>query len=141
MPSERLHPRRGQVKLIVLVAIFVVAVAAAIWLWTRPGSKPDADAGRAVAETFLGDLREGRAPQAWDSTTAEFKSAQGKESFARSVRPLKFLKEPLDFVSVQEVAVGDQARSEFLFRAKTGETVRIVLGREDDQWKVDRWMK
>lgn len=140
MYPENILPRRGQAKLVVLLVLFVVLLLAALWLWSRPSSQPGLDAGQAVAESFLTELREGHVPQAWESTTAEFKSAQGKEAFARDVKPVKFLKDSLDFVSMQTVSVGDQPRSEYLFRAKSGETVRIVLGREDGAWKVDRWM-
>lgn len=134
-------PRRGQAKPVMLLVLFVVLLLVAFWLWSRPSSQPGLDAGQAIAESFLTELREGHVPQAWESSTAEFKSAQGKEAFTRDVKPLKFLKDPLDFVSVQTVSVGDQPRSEYLFRAKSGETVRIVLGRENGQWKVDRWMR
>lgn len=132
-------PRHGRSMLIVLVAILIVGVAALGWLWMRPSSQPNVAAGRSVAETFLRELAEGGADQAWQSTTAEFKSAQGKESFARDVKSLKFLKEPLEFVSVQTVTVGTQPRTEYLFRSSGGNTVRIVLNRENGHWKVDRW--
>ncbi len=141
MRPQTVFPRRGQAKLVVLLVLFVVLLVLAFWLWSRPSSQPGLDAGQAVAESFLTELREGHIPQAWESTTAEFKSAQGKEAFTREVKPVKFLKDAMDFVSVQTVSVGNQARSEYLFRAKSGETVRIVLGREDGNWKVDRWMR
>lgn len=141
MPILISADRNGRSKLIVLVAILLVAAAGAAWVWTRPSSQPSVDVGRAIAEKFLSDLQQGHPAEAWQSTTAEFKSAEGKESFLADVKPLKFLKEPLEFVSVQTVQVGDQSRPEYIYRAKTGETVRIVLGREDNQWKVDRWVR
>lgn len=132
-------PRHGRSMLIVLVVILIVAVAALGWLWMRPSSQPNLAAGRKIAEAFLQELGEGRADEAWQSTTAEFKSAQGKESFARDVKSLKFLKEPLEFVSVQTVSVGTQPRTEYLFRSSGGNTVRMILNRENGNWKVDRW--
>jgi hypothetical protein len=133
--------RHGSAKPIILVAVLIVAVAAAVWLWSRPASQPGVDAGRTIAETFLKHIQEGHPDQAWEGTTAEFKSAQGKESFVRELKPVKFLKEPLEFASVQTVTVQQQPRTEYSFRAKTGETVRVVLGREGNSWKVDRWSR
>jgi hypothetical protein len=119
----------------------VVALVAMLASLSGCGStQPSLDVGRGIAEKFLTDLRESRPEQAWQSTTAEFKSARGREAFVSDVQRLKFLFQPLDFVSVQEVIVQEQPRSEYLFRAKTGETVRIVIGQEDGQWKVDRWV-
>lgn len=141
MPFFSSVTRRGQTKTPVLVVVLLLSTGIAIWLWTRSDSQPALEAGRSVAEQFLEGLQQGHPDQAWESATAEFKSAQGKEAFVRDVKPVEFLQQPIDFVSVQTVAVGDQPRSEYLFRAKTGETVRIVLGQEDGAWKVDRWSK
>lgn len=131
----------GQNKFVVLVTLPFVLSGIAAWYWMSPSTQPTLDAGRAVAETFLKDLRESRPEQAWDSTTAEFKSAQGREAFQREVKPLSFLRQSLDFVSTQIVIVQEQPRNEYLFRAKTGETVRIVIGKENGQWKVNRWVR
>jgi hypothetical protein len=133
--------RRGAAKPAVLGVVLLLALGAAVWLWLRPGTQPGVDAGRSVAGDFLQSLQQGQPDQAWESTTAEFKSAQGKESFVRDVAPARFLRTPLEFVSVQTVSVGDEPRSEYLYRAATGETVRIVLGREAGAWKVDRWTR
>lgn len=131
----------SQNKLVALVALLLILAGVAGWLWMSPTTQPSLDAGRAVAEAFLTELRETRPDKAWDSTTAEFKSAQGREAFQRDVKPLEFLRQPLDFVSAQVVTVQEQPRTEYLFRAKTGETVRIVIGKDGGQWKVDRWVR
>jgi|GEM_PF-1443947 len=131
--------RRAWTKPVVLIVILMITALCAVYLWTRPASQPALDAGRQVADTFLTQLRDGRPEQAWTATTAEFKSAQGKESFVRQVKPVKYLKEPLIFVSVQTVQVGDSPRTEYLYQAATGENVRLVLGRDGQSWKVDRW--
>jgi hypothetical protein len=141
MRSNFASHRQGGIKLVVLVVILLIGLGVAIWIWTRPANQAKVDEGRSVAETFLGELQQGRPEAAWQSTTAEFKSDEGKESFVAAVKPVKFLKEPLEFVSVQTVQVGEMPRSEYLYRAKTGETVRIVLAREEGQWKVDRWLR
>ncbi len=131
--------RGGFARLTALIATLAAVFGIALWFWSRPPARPNVDQGREVAEAFLGKLREGQPDQAWETTTAEFKSAQGKESFVRKVKPLKFLKEPLNFVSLQAVAIGPEQRSEYLFQSAKGETIRIVLGREAGAWKVDRW--
>lgn len=131
----------SQNKLVVLVALLLVLAGLAAWLWMSPSTQPSLDTGRTVAEAFLTELRVSHPEKAWDSTTAEFKSAQGREAFQRELKPLTFLQQPLDFVSAQVVTVQEQPRTEYLFRAKTGETVRIVIGKEDGQWKVDRWVR
>ncbi len=141
MPFRSSAKRRGQAKTAVLVVTLLVTTAIAIWLWTRTGSQPAFEAGRSVGEEFLRALQHGHPDQAWESTTAEFKSAQGKEAFMRDVNSVKFLQQPLDFVSVQSVTVAEQPRTEYLFRGKTGETVRILLGLEDGEWKVDRCLR
>lgn len=132
--------RRGWIRQAVLASLAVLLLLTAGWLWWRPATQPDLDAGRSVSEAFLEMLRANQPADAWESTTAEFKSAQGKESFVRQCKTLKFLQTSCEFVSVQTVTIGNQPRTEHLFRTATGETVRIVLGREAGLWKVDRWV-
>lgn len=141
MPFLDSPSRSGQTKLIVLVTLLVVLSSAAAFLLFRPSTQPSLDGGRAVADAFLTELRDAHLDKAWESTTTEFKSAQGKEAFQQDVKPHTFLQSPLDFVSAQVVEVQDQPRSEYLFRSKTGQTVRIVIGKEGSQWKVDRWVR
>jgi hypothetical protein len=139
MRVGQLQHRRGTSRLIVLVAVLVVGTGMVAWFWIRPSTQPGADAGQAIAEAFLTDLHNGRAEQAWQSTTAEFKSAQGKESFIRSVKGTAATKEPFTFVSMQTVMIADQPRSEFVFRSESGKSARIVVGRDTGDWRVDRW--
>jgi hypothetical protein len=131
--------RRGHTRLVVLAILAVLVACWSAWYLLRPRGQPDADEGRSVAEQFLRRLEQGHAAEAWNSTTAEFKSARGKEAFSGDVAARDYLRQRLDFVSVQSVQVGAQPRSEVLFRATGGQTVRIVLAREQGQWKVDRW--
>jgi hypothetical protein len=137
--AELRPARTGNARLGALGVVLVALLGAVGWYWSRPSTQPDFDEGRAVADAFLTAIREGRPEQAWASTTAEFKSAEGQESFLRLVRTKPFLKEPLSFVSLQEVSIQQQPRSEYLFReAQSAATVRIVIGREAADWKVDR---
>lgn len=132
------NPRSGWTRPALLAGVVVVSFMG-IWLWSRPAAQPSVDAGRAVVEEFLKQIREGHPDQAWEGTTAEFKSAQGKESFVRKLQPLTFLTEPLNFVSTATIKIGDQSRSEYLYQASKGESLRIVVSRESGEWRVDRW--
>ena len=133
--------RRGGARLPILIAVMVAAAIPAVWLWSRPSAQPGQEEGQLVVENFLRELREGSPEAAWTSTTAEFKSAQGRESFVRENKGEEFLKGPLDFVSMQTVTVQDQPRSEYVFRSSKGPRVRAVVSREEGAWKVDRWAK
>lgn len=132
------NPRAGWARPALLASVVIVSFIG-VWLWSRPAAQPSVDTGRAIAEEFLKQIREGHPDQAWEGTTAEFKSAQGKESFVRKLQPLTFLAEPLTFVSTETVKIGDQSRSEYLYQAAKGESLRIVVSRENGEWRVDRW--
>jgi hypothetical protein len=132
-------PRTGRTLLNVLIAILVVLAGLAGWYWMQPATQPDLDEGRTVADKFLSDVRGGQAGAAWESTTAEFKSADGREQFLALVKSKPVLSQPLEFISAQTVTVLEQPRTEYLFRdPKDGATVRLVLGNEAGVWKVDR---
>ena len=132
--------RSGRALLIVLVTILAIGLCGVIWLMTRPSTQPSPDEGQKIAESFLKQVVEGHPEQAWDSTTAEFKSAMGRESFVKQAKTTKSLAKPLQFVSMQVVTVQEQPRSEYLFRSVEGSEVRLVLGKDSGAWKVDRWM-
>jgi len=133
--------QRGASKLPVLIAILTVGVVALWWLWSGTSSQPDPSIGQNVATKFLKQLQQGQPDLAWDSTTAEFKSAQGKERFIREMKSHPLPKEPLEFVSTQTVEVQNSPRTEYLFRSASNNTVRILVGRDAGDWKVDRWTR
>lgn len=124
---------------IVLLAVLVI-IAGALFFWmSQSATHPSPDVGQKIADTFLTALRDGQADAAWQSTTAEFKSAQGREAFAQFVMKNNSLTQPLEFVSSQLVDIQDQPRSEFVYRVTANKTtIRIVIGRESNDWKVDR---
>lgn len=126
--------------LVVLIVLLVIGASAAVWLWSSAATQPSPDEGRQIAEKFLQHVREGRAAAAWDSTSAEFKSALGRESFVKEAKATAWLAKPVEFVSTNTVTVQDQPRSEYLFRSPEGKEIRLVLGNEAGTWKVDRWM-
>jgi hypothetical protein len=132
--------RTGFARIAVLVAVLVVLAIIVVWMWRgAPPSQPEIAEGRAVAEQFLALVRSGQPQQAWESTTAEFKSAEGRESFGRFVKKHAFLLKPLSFVSMQTVTLEDNPRSEFLYSSADGKgTVRLLVGNEGSVWRVDR---
>jgi hypothetical protein len=133
--------RRGAAAkpMLALLALLIMA-AAGVFLkfWMQPQTKPDVDVGRRVAEEFLAKLHDGQVGPAWDETTAEFKSIEGRESFIRSAAKAPVLKQELHFVSMQEVQVQKQPRAEYVFQAPDGKMVRVLIGYEAGGWKVDR---
>jgi hypothetical protein len=124
--------------LVVLAVAMLAAVGVGFRWWLRPPTQPDADVGRAVVEDFLKLVREGRAGEAWDAATAEFKSIEGRESFIRSTAKALILKQPLAFNSLQQVAVQKQPRTEYLYQSPDAKMVRVLVGYDGGAWKVDR---
>lgn len=131
--------RAGKAVLIALLAIFVVLGVAVVWVWRSPATQPDLAEGRAVTEAFLERIRAGKPQEAWESTTAEFKSAEGRESFVRYVKKNAILTKPLAFVSVQTVTAQGQPRAEYIYRSENpAGTVRLLAGNDQGSWRVDR---
>ncbi|QDU87721.1 hypothetical protein Pla175_10870 [Pirellulimonas nuda] len=138
MRNDRTASARQSIVLAV-AAVALVALAAVVYLRTRPAPIPSVDEGRPVVEQFLTSIRTGKGGEAWDTTTAEFKSLEGRESFVRSTRKQPLLKEELAFYSAQEVTVQDQPRREYIYQSpKSGTQARVLLGAEGGVWKVDR---
>jgi hypothetical protein len=123
----------------VLLAVFVVLAIAVSLVWRGRPAAPDLDAGRAAADQFLELIRVGKAAQAWESTTSEFKSFEGRESFVKNIKKHQELLKPATFVSVQEVMLQDSPRAEYVYRASDGRgTVRLLAGNERNSWRIDR---
>ena len=131
----------GNTTIVLVGVLCALAVVAAVVLWWRwaPVTQPTADVGQQVVDDFLKQLRDGQAAAAWQATTAEFKSALGREKFLTYVKERPYFKRPLAFVSMQTVRVQNQPRSEFVYRtADSKATVRILVGSEAGTWHVDR---
>jgi hypothetical protein len=133
--------RLGAVSRPLLIALAVVLAAGAVVgvrkLMEAP-THPALDVGRGVVEEFLKKIRDGHAGEAWDATTAEFKSFEGRESFMRSSAKAPILKEELHFTSTQQVMMKDQDRTEYLYQSPESKTVRVLVGYDGGAWKVDR---
>lgn len=123
-----------------VVVVLVIAIAGyfSIRQWFQPPTQPDVDVGRTVVEQFLSAVRKGNAGAAWDATSTEFKSVEGRESFIRKTKSMPILAEPLQFNSTQQVLVQDKPRTEYLFQSPKAKMVRVLLGYERGEWKVDR---
>ncbi|MGQ0636220.1 MAG: hypothetical protein ACT4QC_16525 [Planctomycetaceae bacterium] len=137
-------PRAGKATTVALLSIVILAAAGwAAWsAFGRSGPGLPPDDGRTIVEPFLDEVRGGKASHAWESTAAEFKSAMGRETFLRYVKGKPSLKQPAQFVSVQEVSVNGLPRTECAYRvdspASGKGTVRVLLARERGDWKVER---
>jgi hypothetical protein len=133
--------RKGAVSrgaLIALAIVLLIGLVGAGQYFIQAPTQPTPDVGRQTVDAFLSEVRAGKAGEAWDSTTAEFKSIEGRESFARSAAKAPILKEPLGFVSTQTVTVADQPRTEFIYQSGESKMVRVLVGYEGGSWKVDR---
>jgi len=123
---------------LVLVLALVAGGYLALRYFRKPPTQPSAEVGQTVAEDFLKKVRAGDPGKAWDSSTAEFKSIEGRESFIRKSKSTTVLKKQLQFVSSQQVMIQDEPRTEYLFQSPKAKVVRILVGHEQGNWKVDR---
>jgi hypothetical protein len=120
------------------VLIVLVGGYFAVKHWMKPPTQPPLDQGQVAAEAFLNEVRSDPG-KAWDASTVEFKSIEGRESFIRKAKSTPILKEPLKFNSTQTVTVQEHPRTELLYQSpKTGKSIRLLIGYEGGQWKVDR---
>jgi len=111
----------------------------ACWVWMRPALNPSIEEGRAVADAFLTGVRDGKTGDVWATTTPEFKSAEGRERFITRLKKNAWVRETMVYSSAQHVNVNGNERIEFVFTSdKSGKPVRLLVGRDQRQWKVDR---
>jgi hypothetical protein len=126
--------------LVALVAVLLLTGGYCLFkFFNRPPTQPTPEQGQAVVEAFLTLVRQGKAGEAWDSSTTEFKSIEGRESFIRKAKASPLLKENLKFNSMQKVSVSNSPRLEFLYQSPTkSKIVRVLVGYEAGAWKADR---
>ncbi len=126
------------------LVVAVIVVAGLVWYFFRASEPPPADeaVGRPVAERFLAELQAKRAGSAWDLTTAEFKSDEGRESFIRWAAQRPVLTSPLEFQEYRLTDFNGLKRAECVYRPPAGSKintqVRIAVGQEFGEWKVER---
>jgi hypothetical protein len=135
--SNWLGPVLGGLLLLVLL-VFVLR-----YILKRPVPQSPPDIGQEVAELFLKQLREGAADLAWQSTTAEFKSDEGRESFARNVRQHFALWPVLEFREYRQGELNGLPRGQCIYHAAATanpapiQQVRIAVAQEEGNWKVE----
>jgi len=111
-------------------------------LLTSCSGSPPVEIADAAATTFLDQLREGHVDDAWSSTTAEFKSAEGRESFRRVVKNETILKKPMKQSSSEAVTVNNLAMRKVKFQTADGSSskaIELLLAVENDVWKVEHF--
>ncbi len=124
----------GIIAFLVICAVSFYIVRQSI----KSPTTPDVEVGQAVADKFLTTIRNEKAGEAWDTATAEFKSIEGRESFIRKVKSTPILTGPLQFNSSQSVVIQNEPRTEYLFQSANAKLVRVLIGNERGEWKVDR---
>jgi hypothetical protein len=116
----------------------VLILAAAAWFWPRRTPVAAVEDGRPVAENFLAQIRAGQVDAAWESTTAEFKSDEGREQFRQYVARNPLLRQPLEFAEYQATELNGLPRGQCLFKsAASPSKVRVILAREAKAWKAE----
>ncbi len=109
-----------------------------VWSMMKTGTAelPSETEGKAVAETFLQQVQSGQAAAAWESTTAEFKSAEGREAFLRVVQSEKKVFQTAEFESCQSIEQHGMKFTEYSFKSSTGRKLIVTPGFEQDGWRV-----
>jgi len=138
-----MHRRRNRLpdRRIRLIPVYAAVLSVAAGCG-RPSAPDDAQARR-VVERFLEQLRTGTVDAAWESTTADFKSDEGRDAFRRFVKGRPVLHQPLEFTTIKQVEVNGLARWEATLRppAATQDApgaVRVLIAQESGVWKVER---
>ena len=103
---------------------------------------PDDAAARGVVTKFVEQLRTGEIDTAWESTTSDFKSDEGRESFRKYIQGKPVLAGPLEIAELKQVEIHGLTRWEAVLHpppnAKSPATVRAMIAEEGDVWKVER---
>jgi hypothetical protein len=137
--------RGGRTVLIVAGLLAVTAVAAFLLLRTGSEPAPRQDEGRPIADLFLAQIREGQLDDAWESTTADYRSDQGRDAFRSFIAARPGLKQPAEFVRFEEVSVNDLKRSKYTYRLQTplpsgSSEVGVLIANENGAWKVEQFV-
>ena len=132
----------GNAKIVAVAALLVVGLGLYLgFQWLRPRPTPPAG-GRDIAENFLNEIRTDKADDAWQSTTAEFKSDLGRENFIRFVLSRPSLMSPVDYVDSQPVKLDHVPRTECTFQTTSPDLpkakVKVLVAQERGEWRVER---
>lgn len=104
---------------------------------------PDDTAARTVIERFHEQIRTGDVDAAWESTTADFKSDEGRDAFRRFVKSRPVLSQPLEFAEIKQVEINGLTRWEATLRPPGDQkspatVVKTMIAQEAGIWKVER---
>ena len=98
-------------------------------------SEGDTDA-KTISDSFLKLVSAGKTEEAWNTTSAEFKSYMGKEQFQSTVKANTFLKKELAF----EKADKDEKTKALTYCSykeyKSKKTVIVIVGPDPDALRV-----
>ena len=125
-----------------IIPLAVLSLAVALIGCGRSQPPADAAVGRRVADAFLEQVRAGQLDAAWKSTTAEFKSDEGRESFIRDVKSKPFLRQPLAFVNYEVTNLNGLTRAQCIYESTAGKQspaarLRIIVAQDAGEWRVD----
>ncbi|MDX1946852.1 MAG: hypothetical protein SFU86_15730 [Pirellulaceae bacterium] len=126
----------------IIAASLLLIAGLTVWLWQSPTPVATPEVGRPVADAFLAQIAAGQVDAAWESTSAEFKSDEGRDSFRALVAKTPLLRGKLEFASYREVELNTLRRAECEYvppapAAATPAKVRVVVGLDGIDWKVD----
>lgn len=139
MSPYSLQNRAGGTRLLTVLAVLGLATIAWLVLWSLRRASAPPDNGRETATAFLDAIRNNRVDTAWEGTTAEFKSFLGRERLHAFVRSQPVLKTALEFSGAQELEANGIRLIAYTFRAPpTSPAVKVLLAKEQGQWKVER---
>ena len=134
---SRLGPALAGLLILVLIGLSLA------YVWRRSAPQAPPAVGKEVAETFVKQLQAGQADAAWESTTAEFKSDEGRESFARYAREHAALWPGIEFVEYRPGELNGLPRGQAIFRPAATQSgtipqqVRFAVAQEEGVWKVE----
>ncbi len=117
-------------------------LAAAVMGCSRGQPVADSAVGQKVADEFVAKILAGQLEPAWESTTAEFKSDEGRESFIREVRAKPAMRGPINFLGYEMVDLNGLKRGQCLYELTGGQKsapgkLRILVANENGSWRVD----
>lgn len=117
---------------------FLILVGIGLW-WMAPPVTPQPDeAGKEVAFVFLDLIRQGKSAEAWQGSSAEFKSFMGREALSALAKKTPALYEKPEFVSMEKAKVNGLDRTIFTFRTpKARKKIQVTLASEQGTFRIE----
>ncbi|MSR80203.1 MAG: hypothetical protein EXS11_05695 [Gemmataceae bacterium] len=120
---------------------FMVLIGLGLW-WMAPPITPQPDLeGKEVAMVFLDLLRQGKSAEAWQGSSAEFKSFMGRETLLTLAHKTPALREKPEFVSMEKAKVNGLDRTIFTFRTpKAMKKIQVTLAPEQGTFRIEHFV-